>query len=84
LSYSVFATSYFTKQARNAPGELLGYVSAVVAVLRVNPTASTVAFTTSRDGEDYTVVVTHGRGFLTYWLPAGHDVVVLLRLVWMT
>jgi hypothetical protein len=55
-----------------------------VAVLRVNPTASTVAFAPSRDGDEYTVVFANGRGFLTYWLPAGRDIVVLLRLVWMT
>ena len=28
------------------------------------------------------VVFANGRGFLTYWVPAGGDVVVLLRLVW--
>ncbi|HEY2957275.1 MAG TPA: hypothetical protein VGM21_03560 [Actinomycetota bacterium] len=84
MAYRVVATSHFAEQARNAPGELLGYVSAVVAVLRVDPTLSTVAFATVRDGDEYTAVFARGREFLTYWLPTGREVVVLLRLVWVT
>ena len=32
--------------------------------------------------DEYTAVFANGRGFLTYWVPSGGDVVVLLRLVW--
>jgi hypothetical protein len=84
LAYRVLAVSRFATQLRNAPGELRGYVSAVVAVLRVDPTVASVAFTVVADGGDeYTAVFAGGRGFLTYWVPPGRDVVVLLRLVWM-
>jgi hypothetical protein len=31
---------------------------------------------------EHTAVFANGRGFLTYWVPAGGEVVVLLRLVW--
>jgi hypothetical protein len=54
-----------------------------VAVLRVNPTMPSLAFSLVAQGEDeYTAVFAGGRGFLTYWVPSGGDVVVLLRLVW--
>lgn len=53
-------------------------------MLRVDPTVASVAFTVVADGGDeYTAVFAGGRGFLTYWVPPGRDVVVLLRLVWM-
>jgi hypothetical protein len=35
------------------------------------------------DQDEYTAVFANGRGFLTYWVPPGRDVVVLLRLVWV-
>jgi hypothetical protein len=55
----------------------------VVAVLRVDPTMASLAFLVAAEGRDeYTVVFANGRGFLTYWVPLGGDVVVLLRLVW--
>jgi hypothetical protein len=42
-----------------------------------------LAFSLVAHGEDeYTAVFAGGRGFLTYWVPSGGDVVVLLRLVW--
>jgi hypothetical protein len=43
---------------------------------------ASLAFSIVTEGNDeYTAVVADGRGFLTYWVPAGGDVVVLLRLV---
>lgn len=55
----------------------------MVAVLRVDPTMASLAFLVVAEGQDeYTVVFANGRGFLTYWVPLGGDVVVLLRLVW--
>ena len=82
LACRVIATARFVDQLRNAPGELRGYVSAVAAVLRVEPTVASAAFTVVNDGEEYTAVFAHGRGFLVYWVPAGHDVVLLEWLVW--
>jgi hypothetical protein len=36
------------------------------------------------EGQDeYTAVFANGRGFLTYRVPAGGELVVLLRLVWV-
>ena len=83
MAYRVVATARFAGQLRNAPGELRGYVSAVVAVLRVDPTVASLAFTAVGQADDeHTAIFAQGRGFLTYWLPPGRDVVVLLRLVW--
>jgi hypothetical protein len=83
LTYRVVATTRFAVELRNAPGELRGYASAVVAVLRVDPTIASLAFSVIRHAEDErTVIFAGGRGFLTYWLPPGRDVVVLLRLIW--
>ncbi len=54
-----------------------------MAVLRVDPTIASLAFSVVPHAEDErTVIFAGGRGFLTYWLPPGRDVVVLLRLIW--
>ena len=54
-----------------------------MAVLRVNPTMASLAFSLVAQGEDvYNAVFAGRRGSLTYWVPSGGDVVVLLRLVW--
>ena len=83
LAFRVLAVRTFTAELRDAPGELRGYVSAVVAVLRVDPTMASLAFAVVAEGEhEDTAVFAGGRGFLTYWVPPGGDVVVLLRLVW--
>jgi hypothetical protein len=82
LASRVLAVARFAAGLGNAPGELRGYVSAVVAVLRVDPTMASVAFSVLAEGEgEYTAVFAGGRGVLTYWVPAGGDIVVLLRLV---
>jgi hypothetical protein len=84
LAFRVVATSRFAAELREAPGELRGYVSAVVAVLRVDPTLASVAYSIVGEAEDeHTAIFAGGRGFLTYWVPRGRDVVVLLRLVWV-
>jgi hypothetical protein len=60
-----------------------GLVSAVAAVLRVDPTVASTAFDVVRSGEEeYTAIFAHGRGFLIYWVPAGHELVLLEWLVW--
>jgi hypothetical protein len=35
-----------------------------------------------RSDEEYTAIFARGRGYLIYWVPAGHDLVLLERLVW--
>jgi hypothetical protein len=83
LAFRVLAVTRFAAELRDAPGELRGYISAVAAVLWVDPTMASLAFLVVAESEDeYTVVFAGGRGFLTYWVPPGGDVVVLLRLVW--
>ena len=83
LAFRVLAVNRFAAELRDAPGELRGYVSAVVAVLRVDPTMASLAFLVVVEGQDeYTVVFANGRGFLTYWVPLGGDVVVPLGLIW--
>ena len=55
-----------------------------MAVLRVDPTVASLAFSVVAEGEDeYTAVFAGGRGFLTYWVTPASDVVVLLRLIWV-
>jgi hypothetical protein len=84
LTFSVLAVGRFAAELRDAPGELRGYVSAVVAVLRVDPAVASLAFAVvAEDQDEYTAVFANGRGFVTYWVPPGRDVVVLLRLVWV-
>ena len=83
MAFRVLAVDRFAAELYDSPGELRGYVGAVVAVLRVDPTTSSLAFSVVAEGKDeYTAVFAGGRGFLRYWVPAGSHVVVLLRLVW--
>jgi hypothetical protein len=82
LAFEVIATDRFATQLRNAPGELAGYVSAVIAVLGIDPTVASAAFDVVRSDDEYTAIFAHGRGFLIYWVPAGHDLVLLEWLVW--
>jgi hypothetical protein len=50
-----------------------GLVSAVAAVLRVDPTVASAAFDVVWSGEEeYTAIFAHGRSFLIYWVPARH------------
>jgi hypothetical protein len=52
--------------------------------LPLPPSPTSLAFTVVGAGDDeYVAIFARGRGFLTYWLPPG-DVVVLLRLVWVS
>jgi hypothetical protein len=45
---------------------------------------ASVAFSVVEHADDErTAILANGRGFLTYWVPRGRDVVVLLRLVWV-
>jgi hypothetical protein len=57
LASRVLAVTRFAAELREAPGELRGDISAVVAVLRVDPTMAGLAFLVAAESEDeYTVV----------------------------
>ena len=71
------------EQLDGAPPELRGYVDGVVAFLRVDPAAASVAFVLM-GGSDYkTIVFGEGRGFLDYHIFEEQRVVVLVDLVWL-
>ena len=71
------------EQLEGAPPELRGYVDGVVAFLRVDPAAASVAFLLI-GGSDYkTIVFGEGRGFLDYHLFEEQRVVVLVDLIWL-
>jgi hypothetical protein len=65
LTYRVLAGRRSALNSRIAPPELRGYVDGVVAVLRVDPAAASVAFFLV-GGTDYkTIVFGERRGFST-------------------
>ena len=43
---------------------------------------ASAAFSVVSHGEEHTAIFAHGRGFLTYWVPSGRDLVLLEWLVW--
>ena len=54
-----------------------------MAVLRVDPTVASLAFSVVEGSDDeHTAIFANGRGLLTYWVPRDRDLVVLLRLIW--
>lgn len=60
-----------------------GYVAGIVAFLRVDPSAASVAFTII-GGSDYrTTVFAQGQGFLGYHVFESERVVVLIDLTWI-
>jgi hypothetical protein len=54
LAFRVLAVTRFAAELRDAPGELRGYISAVAAVLRVDPTMASLAFLVVAESEDET------------------------------
>ena len=71
------------ERLEDAPPELRGYVDGVVAFLRVDPAAASVAFVLV-GGTDYkTIVFGEGRGFLDYHVFEEQRVVVLVDLTWL-
>jgi hypothetical protein len=43
---------------------------------------ASAAFDVVRSGEECIAIFARGRGYLIYWVPAGHDLVLLEWLVW--
>jgi hypothetical protein len=83
LTYRVLAGRRVRDQLEDAPPELRGYVDGVVAFLRVDPAAASVAFILV-GGSDYkTIVFGEGRGFLDYHVFEEQRVVVLVDLTWL-
>lgn len=70
-------------QLDNAPPRLQGLLHGIVAFLRVDPTALSVAFPVIAGPRHYTVVFADGRAFLDYEVFGEYHTVVLLDLVWL-
>jgi hypothetical protein len=79
----VLAARKVREQLEDAPPELRGYVDGIVAVLRVDPAAASVAFVLVGGSEYKTIVFGEGRGFLDYHVFAEQRVVVLVDLIWL-
>jgi hypothetical protein len=62
---------------------LRGYVDGVVAFLRVDPAAASVAFTLLGESDFKTIIFAQGRGFLRYHIFEEQKVVVLVHLTWL-
>jgi hypothetical protein len=83
LTYRVLAARRVREQLEGAPPELRGYVDGVVAFLRADPAAASVAFILV-GGSDYkTIVFGEGRGFLDDHVFEEQRVVVLVDLIWL-
>jgi hypothetical protein len=64
LASRILAVGRFAAELRDAPGELRGYVKAVVAVLRVDPAMAGLAFAVVEGGEEeYTASSRTAAGF---------------------
>jgi hypothetical protein len=83
LTYRVLAARRVREQLEGAPPELRGYVDGIVAFLRVDPAAATVAFTLLGGSDFKTIVFGEGRGLLRYHIFEEQRVVVLVHLVWL-
>jgi hypothetical protein len=83
LTYRVLAARRVREQLEGAPPELRGYVDGIVAVLRVDPGAATVAFSLVGGRDFKTLVFGEGRGFLRYHIFEEQRVVVLVHLTWL-
>jgi hypothetical protein len=62
----VLAARKVREQLEGAPPELRGYVDGVVAFLRADPSAASVAFVLLSGSEYKTIVFGAGQGFLDY------------------
>jgi hypothetical protein len=83
LAYNVLVGRAVAQQLRDAPGQLQGYVAGIVAFLRVDPTAASVAFTVVSGPGYRTIIFANGRGFLDYEVVEEDKVVLLTALTWL-
>jgi hypothetical protein len=83
LTYQVIAARRVREQLRDAPPEPRGYVDGIVAFLRVDPSAASVAFTIIGESDYRTIVFAQGQGFLGYHVFVSERVVVLVDRTWI-
>jgi hypothetical protein len=79
----VLAARRVREQLDGAPPELRGYMDGVVAFLRVDPAAASVAFILVGGRDFKTLVFGEGRGFLRFHIFEEQRVVVLVHLTWL-
>jgi hypothetical protein len=82
-TYQVLVTQQVRQRLRGAPPMLVGYVAGIIAVLRVDPTETSMIFRLRRLGDGgWTVTFGTAQGLLTYWVVQAEQLVVLLDLTW--
>ena len=79
----MLAANKVREQLEGAPPELRGYLDGVIAFLRADPAAASVAYVLLGGDEYKTIVFGGGRGFLDYHVFEQQKVVVLVDLVWI-
>jgi hypothetical protein len=80
-TYQVLVTQRVRQQLRDAPPMLVGSVTGIIAVLRVDPTEDSMIFRRRRlDDAGWTVSFGAAQGSLTYWVVQAEQLVVLLDL----
>jgi hypothetical protein len=83
LVYRVRLADRVRLQLRDAPPQLQGFVAGIIVFLRVDPSATSVAFPVIV-GDDYrTIVFADGRGFLDYEVFEDQKLVVIDDLTWL-
>ena len=79
-AYRILTTKRTLEQLAAAPPAVWGNVAGIVAVLRVNPLVSSVAFTVHPLEEVHRALLAAERGVLTYQVVVWRQLVVLLDL----
>jgi hypothetical protein len=83
LAYQVRLAQSVRLQLRDAPAQLQGYLDGVIAFLRVDPTAASVAFPVIAGDRFRTIVFADGRAFLDYQVFEDSQVVLIVDLTWL-
>jgi hypothetical protein len=79
-AYRILTTNRTLQQLAAAPPAVWGNVAGIVAVLRVDPVATSVAFTARPLEEVHRALLAAERGVLTYQVVVWRQLVVLLDL----
>ncbi len=84
MPYRVVISRAARDQLRGAPPILLGYVDGILAILRVDPDATTAAFDirVSDDGLREAIFA-GGRGFLDFRVLEEQDLIAVLDVAWL-
>ena len=83
MAYNVLVGQAVAQRLRDAPGQLQGYVAGIVAFLRVDPSAASVAFTVVSGPGYRTIIFASGRGFLDFEVIEEDGIVLLTALTWL-